>query len=166
MGDLYVEHLVKRKTPGHLMAAKYGLYGLCALTLLLGIMMPILLLLPIVLIILTRYLTNRWNVEYEYLYVNGDLDFDVIMSASKRKKKLSVSVHDLELMAPSGFAELKQFEQQQIKTYNFSSMTDSKKEYVMILNKDDARIRVIFEPTKEIVDGMKMMEPRKVLPGW
>ena len=44
------------------------------------------------------FLFRRLDLEYEYLYVNGDLDIDKIMGKQKRKRVFSMNVNDLELL--------------------------------------------------------------------
>ena len=46
------------------------------------------------------------NVEYEYVFVNGDLDIDKIMNKARRKRMFSVDADQMELLAPVGSVEL------------------------------------------------------------
>ena len=48
---------------------------------------------------LAFYLMSFLNVEYEYIYTNGELDIDIIYNRARRKRLLSVSVKDFEVMA-------------------------------------------------------------------
>ena len=42
----------------------------------------------------------RLSVEFEYLYVNGELDIDRIFSQSRRKRAASYELSNMEIMAP------------------------------------------------------------------
>ncbi|MCL2030817.1 MAG: hypothetical protein FWG93_04665, partial [Oscillospiraceae bacterium] len=45
-------------------------------------------------------LGRRLNVEYEYIFTNGDIDFDIIYGRTRRKRLLSANCREFELMAP------------------------------------------------------------------
>lgn len=86
MNDFYTEQLVKRKTP---MSEKFVVVILGILTVLsvvLVLAMPILLFVPVVLAVLTYFANLRTDLEFEYLYVNGELDIDKIMAKDKKKE--------------------------------------------------------------------------------
>ena len=51
----------------------------------------------------------KLEVEYEYLYVNGELDIDAIYSKQKRKKMGSYDASELEILAPENSHELDSF---------------------------------------------------------
>ena len=45
------------------------------------------------------YLMSFLNVEYEYVYTNGELDIDIIYNRARRKRLFSTVVKDFEIMA-------------------------------------------------------------------
>ena len=109
------------------------------------------------------FLLPTFDLEFEYLYVNGELDVDKIMSRQKRKRVLSVDVKELEIMAPSESHALDSYNNRQnIKTYNFSSLDPQHKTYTMIVKGDKEMKRVIFEPNEVILKDMKRIAPREV----
>ena len=102
MSDLYREILVKRATPAADRIKQGGLIGLTVVCLAGSLLFMPLLPAGIVLAVVTFFLFPRFDLEYEYLYVNGDIDVDKIMSKQKRKHCASYSLENLEVMAPTG----------------------------------------------------------------
>ena len=100
MSDLYREILVKRATPAADRIKQGGLIGLTVVCLAGSLLFMPLLPAGIVLAVVTFFLFPRFDLEYEYLYVNGDIDVDKIMSKQKRKHCASYSLENLEVMAP------------------------------------------------------------------
>ena len=86
MNDFYTEQLVKKQTDMKDILIKAILVSLTIVSFVVILMYPIGLILPILMIVLDVFMFRRLNVEYEYLFLNGDLDIDKIMNKSKRKK--------------------------------------------------------------------------------
>ena len=87
MSDLFSELLLKKKQPAKDLVVKYGLIALTVIMVLGGLVLNVLLLVPaIALGIACYFVIPKTDLEYEYLFVNGELDIDMIMSKSKRKR--------------------------------------------------------------------------------
>ena len=161
MNDFYTEQLLKRKTS----ASSYVLVGVCAALAIISfvaiLLLPFGILIPLILGFLTYLLYQRTNLEYEYLYVNGDLDIDRIMARTRRKKVFSCNVRDMEIVAPVGSPELRPFAN--VKAKDFSSNMANHKVYEMILIVNGEKTRILFEPNDTILEGMRMLAPRKVI---
>lgn len=66
---------------------KYGLIALTVIMVLGGLVLNVLLLVPAIALGIVRYFViPKTDLEYEYLFVNGELDIDMIMSKSKGKE--------------------------------------------------------------------------------
>ncbi len=161
MNDYYTEQLVKKQTDMKDILIKAILVAATIVSFLIIMMYPIGLILPIAMIALDVFMFRRLKVEYEYLFVNGDLDIDKIMNKSKRKKQFSMNVADMDLLAPADAVELHQF--QNVKTYDFSSRTGQARVYALIVSNQGEKKKVLFEPNDIIVEGFYMMAPRKVI---
>lgn len=160
MNDCYIEQLVKQKTPFSTIIKKVGLIIATMLVAFIVLLYPILLPLIVVMISLDFFLFKRMDLEYEYIFFNGDLDIDKIMSKESRKKLMVFNIKDMEVLAPSGSVELQQY--RNLKTYNYSTRTPGNKTYEMVTVQKGRKIKVIFEPNEDILNGMKMYAPRKV----
>ena len=161
MNDFYTEQMVKKQPDMKDMLTKAVLVAVTIVSFLIVLMFPIGLILPIAMIVLDVFMFRRLNVEYEYLFLNGDLDIDKIMNKAKRKKVFSVNVGDLELMAPFDAVELRQY--QNARTYDYSSGNKQAKRYVLVVSGSGELKKVIIEPNGTIIEGFYMMAPRKVL---
>ena len=160
MSDFYTEQLVKRKTPVSSLLIAGLLILATVLSLGLIFVMPILILIPVVLIIADVFIIRGMSLEYEYLYVNGNLQIDKIIAKSRRKTIIDMNINELEVLAPKGAAELRQY--QGVKAKNYGSRTNPSGSYEMIYVQSGVKKHIIFEPNSVIVDGMKMLAPRKV----
>lgn len=161
MSDFYTEQLVKRKTSGKDVMIKILLIAVTVLSFLIVPILPFLLIIPVLLIVLDYFMFRRLDLEYEYLYVNGDLDIDKIMGKQKRKRVFSMNVSEMELLAPMGAGELNQY--RNAKVLDYSSNTPNSRCYVMVIVKNGQQVKMIFEPEQVILDGIRMLAPRKVI---
>ncbi len=174
MGENYVEQLVKQKMTGKTLMIVVGLVALCFICAVAGFIFGVL---PIALVIIfiVYYFGKRFtSIEYEYVYYNGEIDIDRISGREARKRFISISAKDMEILAPSGSSALQPY--QNLKVYDCSSNTGAhtyevvaKKKVTGSKKKSNATdgneplVRVVFEPNKEILDGMRLYAPRKVL---
>ncbi len=161
MNDFYTEQLVKKQTDMKDILIKAILVSATIVSFLILLMYPTGLLLPILMIGFDVFMFRRLNVEYEYLFLNGDLDIDKIMNKAKRKKLFNANVSDMELLAPIDAAELNQYKN--VRTLDYSSHTGQAKLYALVLSGKGELRKVIFEPNETIVEGFYMMAPRKVI---
>lgn len=166
MSDLYTEVIVKKKTTAADIVKKSLLIAatvLCVLAALFTTLGLIALAGVLAFAVLDYFLLPTFNVEYEYLYVNGELDVDKIMSKQKRKRVYRMDVKELELLAPSNSHELDYYNNKNdIKTYDFSSKEEGAKTYTMIVKGEKSLEKVIFEPNDIILMDMKRVAPREV----
>ena len=160
MSDFYTEQLVKRKNPSSTMMLKVLLILATVFSVLLIFVVPFAIIAPIVLVCVDVFAFQSMDVEYEYLFVNGNLDVDKIMSKSRRKNVFAMDMNELEVLAPKGAPELRQY--QGLKATNLSSLTENAKLYEMIVVQKGTKKKVIFEPNPTILEGMKLLAPRKV----
>ena len=101
MSDFYTEQLIKKQTTGKDRMIKILLIFLTVVSVLIIFIFPFGIILPVALIALDVFMFQRMDVEYEYLFVNGDLDIDKIMHKARRKRVCSVNINDVEILAPA-----------------------------------------------------------------
>jgi hypothetical protein len=165
MGDMYREILIKKERSTGTTVLKGALIALTVLCIAAGILlMPLFLLIGIVLAVLLYVLIlPRMDIEYEYLYVNGELDIDVIYSRQKRKKAATYDMNELELLAPSNSHALDSyFQQKDTKIKDFTSGKADAKSYTLVMNQDKGREIVKVEIDDPIIADIRRMAPRKV----
>ena len=160
----YEEILVKRqKTPKDTLV-KGLVIGVVAVLLAGGIFFfnPIFLAAGMVLGMLAYYLIlPMLDLEYEYLYVGGDIDIDKIMAKRKRKKVASYSKDSLEVMAPTGSEHLRSF-LGNLKVKDYTSGDPEKKTWTLVYGGEQGSEAVCLELTGEIAQDMRRFAPRKV----
>ncbi len=165
MNDLYKEIMVK-PLPSPADAVKKVLLVIVAVVVLgLGVLIhPMIMLAGLVLLALEVWLIfPRFHVEYEYLYVNGDFDIDVIYNKNSRKRKGSYDHGNLEVMAPTGSSHLDGYVKRQgLKTLDYSSRKEGEKTWTLIYSSESALTALILELPDEITQDMRRYAPQKV----
>lgn len=117
----------------------------------------------IVIIFIMIFLFPRLNVEYEYVFVDGQIDFDRITGKSKRKTILRIDMEQVEIIAPEGSHALDSYNNNvQYERKDFSSGDKSMKPYVIIANKEEKKYRIAFEPNEKMLSMIKQKSPRKI----
>lgn len=163
MSDMYREILVKRETPASKKALKGIMIGASVLLIVGGFVIWPLLIAGAVLAVVTAIVTPKFNVEYEYLYVNGELDIDAIYSKQKRKRVGSFDMAELEILAPENSHALDFYKNNKsLKVLDFTSGNPQAKAYMLVMNGDKERKSVKVELDDVIVNDIRRIAPRKV----
>ena len=100
------------------------------------------------------------RVEYEYLYIDKELQIDRILAKNSRKRMETLDLKELEVLAPVRSHELDRYRNRNVKTKDYSSGKEGNNTLKYMLVVKDKQI--IFEPTEEMVKTIKMFAPRKV----
>lgn len=164
MSDLYIELLVKKKKTSTDTLIKVLLISLTVVAVILGLLMhPIILIVAIALGVLDYFKIPALDLEYEYLYVNGELDIDKIMSKQKRKRVGCYDMKNVEMVAPKNSHELDSYRNMKdIKIHDYSSMDEQAKTFAMVVKGDKGMEMVYFDPNQEILKDMQRIAPRCV----
>lgn len=164
MSDLYIELLVKKKKTSSDTLKKVLLIGGTVIFAVLGILMhPIILIAALGMGILDYFMLPGLDLEYEYLYVNGELDIDKIMSKQKRKRVGRYDMKEVEMVAPKNSHELDSFRNMKdIKVCDYSSMDENAKTFGMVAKGKKGKELVYFDPSPEILKDMQRIAPRNV----
>ena len=164
MNDGYEEILVKRQTSAKDTMLKALVIALAVVPVLAGIvfMSPIFIAVGILLGAAGYYfLLPMLDLEYEYLYVGGDIDIDKIMSKRKRKKVGSWSKDNLEIMAPTGSGQLASYLKEG-KVKDYTSGDPNAKTWTLVYGAERSADILKLELTDEIAQDMRRYAPRKV----
>ena len=164
MNESYAETLVKRnKTPGSYVAKVAMIFTIVVVFVLGGaIIGTIATFIATVGIIGCVYLFPRFNVEYEYIYCDGQLDFDRISGGSKRKNALRIDFDKVEIAAPVNSHALDNYKNMQLTVKNFTSLRPDAKVYAIICRGDKGNIKILFEPDEKMVACIKQKYPRRI----
>ena len=163
MSDLYSEFLVKKEPTPKDALVKYGMIALTVLLALAGLfMMPLLLIAAVAVGIASYFIVPRTDLEFEYLFVNGELDIDMIMAKSKRKKAKSISLAETDLNAPLKSSRMDYYNSNtQMKTLDYSSGNPEHKRLAVITRDKGQVYRIVIEPNDEMTLAIKNYGPSK-----
>ena len=162
MNHLYAEAGAKKKDDGKIL----GLRALLILGVAVGVIMllfgGVFGIIGVVLVVAAIYLFPKLNIEYEYVFVDGQIDFDRITGKAKRKTMLRIDMEQVEIIAPQGSHALDGFTYTQLVNKDFSSGDKNVKPYVIIAGVEDKKYRIFFEPSEKMLSMMKQKSPRKI----
>jgi hypothetical protein len=97
----------------------------------------------------------KYDLEYEYIYLNGEIDIDKIIAKSDRKRIITVKCTDFEKFGiyDANDSQIKNI--QVDKSFNFSSNTGAKQYYAVLKHREFKKTLIIFEPEERIIADMK-----------
>lgn len=165
MSDLYSELLVKKEPTVKDAVTKYGLIGGTAIFAFGGLFLhPLLLIGAVGFGVASYFIVPKTSLEFDYLFVNGDLDVTRVMSQSKREKKpTSISLKDADLVAPVESHRMDYYNgNQKMKVLDFSSGNKEHKRFAIITKVNGENCKVIIEPDEALANAMKNSAPSKV----
>ena len=164
MGDLYSEYLVKKKPTALDAVIKYGLIILTVLAALAGLFVsPVILVLAVILGVVSYLVIPKTDIEYEYLFVNGELDIDMVMAKTKRKKVNTFDLREADLIAPVNSQRMAYYNNNsKLKILDYSSGDESHRRFAVIIGADGDTCKVILEPDDTMAQAIKNSAPSKV----
>lgn len=162
MNQLYAEAGVKRKDT----IVSVGLKLLMILGVIVGLFLIFLgqlfSIIGLVIVVLVFFFYPKLDVEYEYVFVDGQLDFDKITGKAKRKNILRIDFERVEIMAPSNSHALDSYNNVQLVIKDFTSLNKDSKSYTIIANMENKKIKILFEPSEKMLTMIKQKSPRKL----
>ena len=161
MNEVYYEIMVAKKKSPFLKIAKMITAIMCGFFIvitLLGMLWCIIF--AIAFGVANHFIGLYGDVEYEYIYVDKELQIDCILSKSKRKTREKIDLNEFVVLAPIRSHELDRYRNGNYKKADYSSGEEEneQKKYMLIVNDK----KIIFEPTEELVKTIHMFAPRKV----
>ena len=161
MSEIYVECLVARKSSVILSFLKILLTMLTVVFIMVGGVYLPGLVIAIVTGVGAYFAGMNASIEYEYLYLDREISVDKVMAKSRRKKANTFSVDKMEIMAPLNSHRLDSYRNRNSRTLDYSSgiAAQPERRYMMVCEGD---MKVIFEPSAEMVKAIQNVAPRKV----
>ncbi len=165
MSGLYTESSVLRKTTVRDIIAKgFGVFAcviLCLMALTIGGSFRLLfLILATASVVGLIMFWPRFNVEWEYVYCDGQLDFDMIMGGQKRKHVLRVEIAEAAAIAPMDSVKMDGY--RHLSVLDYTSLDNSARVYGIVTTVKNQKCVVYFEPTDKMLDLMKIKCPNIV----
>ena len=101
------------------------------------------------------------NIEYEYVFTNGDLDIDIIYNRSRRKRLMTVNMKEIEIMAHiEDKVHAGDFSSAQ-ETIDYSSGTPNENTYIFLTTFKSKKVRVIIEPNEKLLSAIAGVVSRR-----
>lgn len=163
--DLYCEYLVKKKSKDDALK-RAGLIFLCVFLCLfvcflaLFVFHAIIAATPILIAAIifgTVILTRNYSLEFEYIFINGALDVDVIKGRAKRANLCSLSCRKIEDMRP-----LPRNYTPQNKVINAIYDENRRGKYVVTFFHNGEKTDLLFQPPETLLQNMKKYNPRNI----
>jgi len=111
---------------------------------------------------LTVWFWPRFSVEIEYIFVDGQIDFDTISGGEKRKTRLRIDFDQVEIVAPQGSHSLDAYKHNKVR--DFTSGKKDARVYVVVAKISESGLeQIYFEPSDKMISMMKEKSPRKVM---
>ncbi len=107
-------------------------------------------------------ITMLFDVEYEYIYLNGEIDFDKIVSRTTRNRELTVKAVNVELYGVYDEQAKTKLQHSDIKkTFNFDSGRGNTLYYMTTKHKEFGKTLIIFEPEERIREDLERYIPKQ-----
>ena len=167
MGDVFKEQLIKRAVTIKDTAKRFGVVSLAVLVVFISmsiqILQPFWIFIAFAAIFGAYFLISRLNIEYEYIFTNGDLDIDVIYNKNSRKRLFSSSVKQFEIMAHVQDTAHTREMSNVSETKDYSSGIAGPNTYAFITPYKGKRLKIVFEPNDMMIKAFStVLTPRKL----
>jgi len=165
MDGLYAEARAKKKVTAKDNLIKFLLIGGMIASFVLGFLTfkLMLIILGLVFLALGYYFLPKLATEYEYVFCDGQLDFDKISGGAKRKTMLRVDFEKLVVIAPKNSHALDGYRHNGVAVKDFSSLDENAKVYGMVVTGGEQNTMIYFEPNEKMLAAMKQKAPRKIM---
>lgn len=153
--DVFVEQIIRRKRTGQESVFKIDAVILGIILIGLAfIYVRILFPLAFALICVLIYFMFKFSVkEYEYSFINGDVDIDRILGKRKRTNVLSCSCREIQLME---YCKDRKIDGEFTRVLDASVSAKSENRWYFICEVDDgSRTLVYFNPNSRLLDAFK-----------
>ena len=164
MSETYVECLVKKKSNTGMVFLRMLTTIMAVAFVVIGVIVWQALFIGLAMGVAAYFIYLNADLEYEYLYLDKEITIDKVMAKSKRKRVVKYEVERMEILAPIKSWHIDEFKNRTVKTVDYSSGMEKQPDlrYVMYY---EGNLKVILEPSMEMVKAIKNIAPRKVFMG-
>lgn len=111
-------------------------------------------------IIVLIFFWPNFSAEYEYVFCDGQIDFDLIRDKRKRKTLKKIDLVDVDLVCKKDDERLAKYREFNWKK-TFVSGNNPDNEYVIILRRgNNGYNKIVFEPDERMLKSIKNKSPR------
>lgn len=163
MNNAYTETSVKRKATIWDTLLKIAAWACVLVVFAAGLLFQfqLLLFVAFVLAVLAYMFLPYLSVVYEYVYCDGQIDFDKIMNGEKRKQVYRTDLDKAVLIAPANSHEMDGYKYNKTPERDFTSKVEGRRVYAIVENAGEQNTILYFEPDDRMLDMIKQKAPRK-----
>ena len=171
MGDVFKEQLVKKAVTPKDTAKRFGIVALVVIIVFICMNIPLLQPFWMFIALAAGFgayvLISRLNIEYEYIFTNGELDIDIIYNKNNRKRLFSSSVKQFDIMAHVEDTAHTREMSNVTETKNYSSGIVGPNTYAFVTSYKGKRLKIIIEPNEMMIKAFStVLTPRKLYKKW
>ena len=100
------------------------------------------------------------QIAYEYIFVDGQIDFDRILKGEKRKTMKRIDMSKVEVIAPENSHHLDAY--QRLPEFDYTSGVASDKHYVAVAIGEKGTEKIYFTPDAKMLDMIGKKSPSKL----
>lgn len=166
MEEIYCETYLKAKASPKRVIARILLIALAAVMLVLGLIImlsfgtALVFIAMAVVAAIIYFVLPATNIAYEYIFVDGQIDFDRILNGEKRKTLKRTDMENIEVVAPEDSHKLDPY--QRAPLVDYSSGYASDRHYIAVSSGDKGTERILFTPDEKMLSMMRMKAPSKI----
>lgn len=162
MDDVSIEYRVEREKKGSDTLIRAGGIAATVIFALLSFFVNAVFMLPAIgCIVACVVFFPRLNVEFEYLFVAGELSIDCIYAKKSRKNAANYPMNDVELISDEKNDRLSMYNNINRRVVDFSSGAEGAKRYVIVCRVNGGLDYAIVEPGEEIIEAIYDRYPNK-----
>lgn len=167
MEELYSETYIKEaKLTSLKMLQRVVLIAVAVIAILFGLLSAITLSTILVLLVMVIvagiaiFFVPTLKLSYEYIFVDGQIDFDRILKGERRKTMKRIDMSKVEVIAPENSHNLDAHAR--INAMDFSSGKKEDKHFMVVYLGEKSLEKIRFTPDEKMIHMMKMKSPSKV----
>ena len=111
--------------------------------------------------VLTYFVFQWTDIEYEYLYLDKEITIDKVMAKARRKRAAVLDVNKIEIMAPEGSSQLEYHKNRQVKIVDLSAGHDLPGQKLYAVYYEGSQM-FLLNLDEDFVKTVKMVAPRHV----
>ena len=163
MNNSYTETSVKKKVTTGDVLLKLGAWVAIGLIFVAGFLLRFTLLFFVALALAAvAYLFLPYlSVTYEYVYFDGQIDFDKIMNGEKRKQLYRTDLDNAVVVCPADSHELDGYKYNKAAERDYTSRENGRRVYAIVETAGEQNTILYFEPNEKMLGMIKQKVPRK-----
>ena len=162
MNNYYVEMLIKRDIEDEKKKRKIVVLLIISIIIAYGIISRSLIcgFLFVLSLLIYYFFVQKYYIEYEYFYMNGELSISKIINKSRRRNVMELNDRMIRLVAALGSAELEEF--YDLKKLDFTANNPFELPYVIVFEVNGVVKAMNIQMNDELYKSLKYNMPSKV----